>query len=77
MVKLIQQSAMDTQKELSTFLGRNNVGRIPLDIFRKVEMFCEKNNRKFTEEKASHNDTKRNIGKYAVTLTITKLEKLQ
>lgn len=54
---------MDTSRTLTKVLGKRDIDKIPADVLKKLEKYCENNNEQFIQTKVLYNTTQKNIGK--------------
>lgn len=54
---------MGSRRSLNIFFGKGLEERIPEEAKKKIEAFCDSYSKKFTDEKAAHNETKKMFGK--------------
>lgn len=54
---------MDTSRTLTKVLGKRDIDKIPADVLKKLEKYCETNNEQFIQTKVLYNTTQKNIGK--------------
>lgn len=54
---------METSRTLTKVLGKRDIDKIPADVLKKLEKYCETNNEQFIQTKVLYNTTQKNIGK--------------
>ncbi|KAJ6645852.1 Nucleoprotein TPR [Pseudolycoriella hygida] len=54
---------MDTSRTLTKVLGKRDIDKIPSDVLKKLEKYCETNNEQLVQIKVLYNTTQKNIEK--------------